>query len=122
MWRSIILSTFDDKTYLPYYSYIRYLDLNDLKELLIDSGFRGNIKERVTVCRYRKWCLTDSREFFSDEIGDYVFRDYETKGNKRLRSSKDMSIDTTLVVERVGAGECAAIVYEESLVCNLIAV
>jgi hypothetical protein len=45
MWRSIILSTFDDKTYLPYYSYIRYLDLNDLKELLNDSGFRDNIRE-----------------------------------------------------------------------------
>lgn len=44
MWRSIIWSTFG-KTYLPYYSYIRYLDLRDLKDLLADSGFKGQIRE-----------------------------------------------------------------------------
>ena len=40
MWRSIILSTFD-LTYLPYYSYIRYLDLDDLLNLLRDLKFAG---------------------------------------------------------------------------------
>lgn len=44
MWRSIILSTFD-KTYLPYYNYIRELDLTDLTNLISDSRFTGNIRE-----------------------------------------------------------------------------
>ena len=46
MWRSIILSTFD-LTYLPYYSYIRYLDLNDLLNLLRD----------LSGSKIRKWGL-----------------------------------------------------------------
>lgn len=44
MWRSIILSTFD-KTYLPYYNYIRNLDLTDLTNLIGDSRFIGRIRE-----------------------------------------------------------------------------
>lgn len=44
MWRSIILSTFE-RTYLPYYSYIRYLDLEDLKHLVSDPSFKGQIRE-----------------------------------------------------------------------------
>src|SRR5699024_6465433 len=44
MWRSIILSALD-QTYLPYYSYIRQLNLDDLSELLSHSGFKGKIKE-----------------------------------------------------------------------------
>jgi hypothetical protein len=43
MWRSIILSTFD-KTYLPYYNYIRNLDLTDLTNLIGDSRFIGRIR------------------------------------------------------------------------------
>ena len=44
MWRSILLSTID-QTYLPYHSYIRYLDLDDLSYLLGNTGFKGKIKE-----------------------------------------------------------------------------
>ena len=44
MWRSIILSALD-QTYLPYYSYIRQLNLDDLSELLSHSGFKGKIRE-----------------------------------------------------------------------------
>lgn len=44
MWRSIILSTLD-KTFLPYFSYIRYLDLEDLENLLRDATFAGGIAE-----------------------------------------------------------------------------
>ncbi|GAD93807.1 hypothetical protein ANI_1_2340024 [Paecilomyces variotii No. 5] len=88
MWRSIILSTFD-KTYLPYYNYIRELDLTDLTNLISDSRFTGKIRD----------------EFYDGELGDYAFRDqagYELKGNKRLRSSKT-SIDTAAIGERLGA-------------------
>ncbi|KKA24499.1 hypothetical protein T310_1528 [Rasamsonia emersonii CBS 393.64] len=85
MWRSIILSTFE-RTYLPYYSYIRYLDLEDLKHLVSDPSFKGQIRE----------------EFFSGEIGDYIFRDYETKGSKRLRSSRT-SPDAIWIVQKVGS-------------------
>lgn len=44
MWRSIILSTFG-RTYLPYYNYIRCLDLTDLATLFHDVKFSGNIRE-----------------------------------------------------------------------------
>lgn len=44
MWRSVIMSTLD-KTYLPYYSYVRYLDLDDLLELFKDSRFTGKTRE-----------------------------------------------------------------------------
>ncbi|KAH8424553.1 uncharacterized protein LDX57_002302 [Aspergillus melleus] len=71
MWRSIVLSTFG-QTYLPYYSYIRYLDLDDLIDLLKDTGFSGKIKD----------------DFFTPEVLDFVSRDYASKGNKRLRSSR----------------------------------
>lgn len=45
MWRSIILSTSDGETFLPYCDYIRYLDLDDFRELLTHSGFKGPIRE-----------------------------------------------------------------------------
>lgn len=44
MWRSIILSTFG-RTYLPYYSYIRCLNLTDLTTLLHDHRFTGKIRK-----------------------------------------------------------------------------
>ena len=43
-WRSIILSVFD-KTIFPYYQYLRYLDLRDLRQLLEDPKFRGRIEK-----------------------------------------------------------------------------
>lgn len=45
LWRSIVLSTLD-LTYLPYYSYIRYLDLDDLGNLL---GSGSTVKEYVIL-------------------------------------------------------------------------
>lgn len=107
MWRSIILSTFD-KTYLPYYSYIRELDLTDLTNLISDSRFTGKIREYdISISpRVPVGSLIMCSEFFSGELGDYAFRDqaeYELKGNKRLRSSKS-SIDTAAIGERLGAG------------------
>lgn len=45
MWRSIILSTSDGKTFLPYCDYIRYLDLDDFRELLTHTGFKGSLRE-----------------------------------------------------------------------------
>lgn len=45
MWRSIILSTFINETYLPYCSYIRYLDLYDLDELVRDDEFKTSFQE-----------------------------------------------------------------------------
>lgn len=44
MWRSVILSALD-QTYLPYCSFIRYLNLEDLSELLSHSGFKGKTHE-----------------------------------------------------------------------------
>ncbi|KAI9934692.1 hypothetical protein MW887_000309 [Aspergillus wentii] len=85
MWRSIILSTFD-KTYLPYYSYIRYLNLEDLLDLLRDPGFNGKVKD----------------EFFTPELHDFVFRDYELKGNKRLRSSRNLP-DNSWIMVKIGS-------------------
>jgi hypothetical protein len=41
MWRSIALSALD-RTYLPYYSYIRYLDLEDLGYLLGQTYINRN--------------------------------------------------------------------------------
>ncbi|PWY73645.1 hypothetical protein BO70DRAFT_364545 [Aspergillus heteromorphus CBS 117.55] len=71
LWRSIVLSTLD-QTYLPYYSYVRYLDLDDFGDLLRDPGFTTKTKE----------------DFFTPEILDFVSYGYQSKGNKRLRSSR----------------------------------
>lgn len=40
LWRTVILSALG-KTMLPYYNYIRVLDLYDLQLLLDDDKFRG---------------------------------------------------------------------------------
>ncbi|KAG2413669.1 hypothetical protein HFD88_002858 [Aspergillus terreus] len=71
MWRSIVLSTLN-QTYLPYYTYIRYLDYDDLIGLLDAPGFTGKIIE----------------DFFTPELVEFLGPQYETKGSKRLRSSK----------------------------------
>ncbi|GES57424.1 hypothetical protein ATEIFO6365_0001071200 [Aspergillus terreus] len=71
MWRSIVLSTLN-QTYLPYYTYIRYLDYDDLTGLLDAPGFTGKIIE----------------DFFTPELVEFLGPQYETKGSKRLRSSK----------------------------------
>ncbi|KAH1977713.1 hypothetical protein KXW18_003127 [Aspergillus fumigatus] len=85
MWRSIVLSALD-QTYLPYYSYIRYLDLNDLSNLLSHSSFTGKIKD----------------EFFTPELRDLVSQDYELKGSKRLRSLRTLP-DSDWILSKIGA-------------------
>ncbi|EAW18651.1 uncharacterized protein NFIA_086060 [Aspergillus fischeri NRRL 181] len=95
MWRSIVLSALD-QTYLPYYSYIRYLDLNDLSNLLSHSSFTGKIKD----------------DFFTPELRDLVSHGYELKGNKRLRSLRTLP-DNDWILSKIGAelpryAECPA--------------
>ncbi|KAL2830734.1 hypothetical protein BJY01DRAFT_226938 [Aspergillus pseudoustus] len=70
LWRSIVLSTLD-LTYLPYYSYIRYLDLDDLGNLL---GSGSTVKD----------------ELFTPELAEFVSREYVTEGNKRRRSPRNL--------------------------------
>lgn len=48
MWRSIIQSALPTaKTVLPYFSYLRQLNLRDLDNLLYDGKFRGNVEKFV---------------------------------------------------------------------------
>ncbi|KAL4917313.1 hypothetical protein BDW62DRAFT_184210 [Aspergillus aurantiobrunneus] len=70
LWRSIVLSTLD-MTYLPYYSYIRYLDLDDLGNLL---GSGPTVKD----------------ELFTPELLEFVSREYVSEGNKRRRSPRTL--------------------------------
>ena len=48
LWRTLILSSLG-KTAYPYCSYIRVLNLGDLKELLEDFKFQGTISELVFI-------------------------------------------------------------------------
>jgi hypothetical protein len=102
MWRSIVLSALD-QTYLPYYSYIRYLDLNDLSNLLSHSSFTGKIKEYVSRRDLRELYLTRCSEFFTPELRDLVSYDYEPKGNKRLRSLRNLP-DNDWILSKIGTG------------------
>ncbi|PTU19329.1 hypothetical protein P175DRAFT_0298284 [Aspergillus ochraceoroseus IBT 24754] len=70
LWRSILLSTLD-QTYLPYHRYIRYLDLDDLGDLL---GSNKDVKD----------------ELFTPELLDYVSQEYVSEGNKRRRSPRTL--------------------------------
>ncbi|KAE8364888.1 hypothetical protein BDV27DRAFT_144942 [Aspergillus caelatus] len=78
MWRSITLSVLEH-TYLPYYSYIHYLDLEGLWHLLCDLAF------------------------FTPEIDDYLSPAYWMKGNRWLRSSAK-SFDKDFVLLTIGSG------------------
>ncbi|RAL11604.1 uncharacterized protein BO97DRAFT_369990 [Aspergillus homomorphus CBS 101889] len=80
LWRSIALSSLD-QTYLPYYGYLRYLDLDDLGDLLKDPKFTGQVRD----------------DFYTPELLEIVSPDYQQKGNKRLRYSSrasDLSADS----------------------------
>ncbi|KAE8151281.1 hypothetical protein BDV25DRAFT_152844 [Aspergillus avenaceus] len=99
MWRSIALSTLD-QTYLPYYSYIRYLDLEDLGYLL-GQGYINRNKE----------------VFFTPELTDYISQDYGIKGNKRLRSSKSFDIEHTLV--KIGSAIVKRSMSIRGMSCNV---
>ncbi|EED20574.1 conserved hypothetical protein [Talaromyces stipitatus ATCC 10500] len=105
MWRSIILSTSEGKTYLPYCDYIRYLDLDDFRELLTHFGFKSRIRD----------------DFFTSGIGDLIYQDYESKGHKRLRSSKEDLTNTSWVIQRVGTCQslqCIAVNYKSNVSGN----
>ncbi|KAH1409642.1 hypothetical protein KXV95_005335 [Aspergillus fumigatus] len=97
MWRSIVLSALD-QTYLPYYSYIWYLDLNDLSNLLSHSSFTGKIKD----------------EFFTPELRDLVSQDYELKGSKRLRSLRTLP-DSDWILSKIGAAPFMVVLKAEKI-------
>ncbi|KAH8691290.1 hypothetical protein BGW36DRAFT_304777 [Talaromyces proteolyticus] len=80
MWRSLILSTWQEKTYLPYCKYIRYLNLDDLRELMSDLGMK---KTRD--------------EFIAGDLDKLIYRD----GRAGFRTSTG-SLNYSAVVERVG--------------------
>ncbi|PLB48017.1 hypothetical protein P170DRAFT_386160 [Aspergillus steynii IBT 23096] len=101
MWRSIVLSTFG-QTYLPYYSYIRYLDLDDLDYLLKDSGFTGKIKQ----------------DFFTPEVLDFVSKDYSSKGSKRLRSSRIFP-DNEWIMTKLGGAIVERATSIRGMSCNI---
>ncbi|KAL4880463.1 hypothetical protein BJY04DRAFT_191329 [Aspergillus karnatakaensis] len=70
LWRSIVLSTLEaGMTYLPYYTFLRYLDLDDLGNLL---GMGNAVKD----------------ELFTPELAEFVSKDYVVEGNKRRRSAR----------------------------------
>lgn len=49
-------------------------------------------------------CIPNSdSEFFSDDLQDFLTPDYESKGTKRLRSSKDFP-DSNSVLIKCGSG------------------
>ncbi|KAL4743817.1 hypothetical protein BDV11DRAFT_177464 [Aspergillus similis] len=82
LWRSIVLSTLD-LTYLPYYSYIRYLDLDDLGNLL---GSGSTVKE----------------QFFTRELLEFVSREHLKDGNKRRRV-QTTAIDNEWIKRKLGS-------------------
>ncbi|CBF70537.1 hypothetical protein AN5933.2 [Aspergillus nidulans FGSC A4] len=82
LWRSIVLSTLD-LTYLPYYSYIRYLDLDDLGNLL---GSGPSVKE----------------QFFTRELLEFVSHERLKDGNKRRRV-QTTAIDNEWIKRKLGS-------------------
>ncbi|PYI10405.1 hypothetical protein BO78DRAFT_458515 [Aspergillus sclerotiicarbonarius CBS 121057] len=101
LWRSIILSTLG-QTYLPYHSYIRYLDLDDFEDLLKDPGFTKKMKE----------------DFFTPELLDFVSHDYQAKGNKRLRSSR-LVPDNDWVMVKIGTAIVQKTMSIRGMSCNV---
>ncbi|RDW90759.1 uncharacterized protein DSM5745_02534 [Aspergillus mulundensis] len=84
LWRSIVLSTLD-LTYLPYYSYIRYLDLDDLGNLL---GTGSAVKDQL----------------FTPELLEFVSQEYVSEGNKRRRSPRTLPDNESIKV-KFGSGQ-----------------
>ncbi|RAQ59922.1 hypothetical protein COH20_002486 [Aspergillus flavus] len=72
MWRSITLSALG-RTSLPYYNYIRYLDLEGLQKVL--GGDSRHVYPNT---------------FFTPELDDELPHDYGMIGKERLRSSSDL--------------------------------
>ncbi|KAL4931337.1 uncharacterized protein BDV17DRAFT_256655 [Aspergillus undulatus] len=91
LWRSIVLSTLD-MTYLPYYSYIRYLDLDDLGNLL---GSGSTVKD----------------ELYTSELLEFVSQEYVVEGNKRRRSPRQLP-DNEWIKVKLGS----AIVRKNALI------
>ncbi|KAL4785158.1 hypothetical protein BJX76DRAFT_347213 [Aspergillus varians] len=91
LWRSIVLSTLG-LTYLPYYSYIRYLDLDDLGNLL---GSGSTVKD----------------ELYTPELLELVSHEYVPEGNKRRRSPRTLP-DNEWIKVKLGS----AIVQKNALI------
>ncbi|KAE8372729.1 hypothetical protein BDV26DRAFT_88129 [Aspergillus bertholletiae] len=100
MWRSIALSALGF-TYLPYYSYIRYLDLEDLGYLLGQTYIKKN-----------------REAFFTPELDDYLSHDYGMKGNKRLRSAPK-SVDNEYAVSKIGSAIIKRPTLIRGISCNV---
>ncbi|KAL2834403.1 hypothetical protein BDW59DRAFT_137791 [Aspergillus cavernicola] len=98
LWRSIVLSTLGG-TYLPYCDFIRYLDLDDLGNLL-SSG--PSAKD----------------EFFTPELLEFLSHEFVSEGNKRRRSPRTLP-DSDWTKVKLGS----AIVQRNSLIrgmsCNV---
>jgi len=63
MWRSIIQSALPtSKTILPYFSYLRQLNLRDLDNLLYDGKFRGSVEKFVRQLRHTHRLLIHSQQ------------------------------------------------------------
>lgn len=105
LWRSIVLSTLG-LTYLPYYSYIRYLDLDDLGNLLVAGP---SVKEYGLALKSQSDIHS---ELYTPELLDFVSSDYVAEGNKRRRSPRTLP-DNDWIKVKLGSGMC----FIESLPC-----
>ncbi|KAI5782729.1 hypothetical protein EDC01DRAFT_664723 [Geopyxis carbonaria] len=69
LWRSILLSTYERKTILPYSRYIRVLDLNDLDQLLEDLNKFRSLQEELFAGNLKDLhLLNDNGKLLSDKI------------------------------------------------------
>ncbi|RMZ38716.1 hypothetical protein CA14_011957 [Aspergillus flavus] len=84
MWRSITLSALG-RTSLPYYNYIRYLDLEGLQKVL--GGDSRHVYPNT---------------FFTPELDDELPHDYGMIGKERLRSSSDL-YSVEYAVSKIGS-------------------
>ncbi|KAB8261124.1 hypothetical protein BDV32DRAFT_148687 [Aspergillus pseudonomiae] len=99
MWRSIVMSALE-YMYLPYYTYIHYLDLEGL-EFLLCVLYHEDEKEA----------------FFTPEIDDYLSHEYEMKGNRRLRSSSK-SFDKDFVLFAISSAIVKRLTSIKGMACN----
>ncbi|KAH7139019.1 hypothetical protein B0J11DRAFT_501202 [Dendryphion nanum] len=82
LWRSIIASSLD-ATLFPYCRYIKTLDFRDLKNLLEDEKFKGNV----------------SKEFFSGPLSKFNLTHQITIGNNKRKWTRLRAID---ILDAVG--------------------
>lgn len=100
LWRSIILSSFN-KTVFPYCRYIRALNFRDLRYLLEDSKFKGDVVKYVkspirSTLHVR---LTLCRDFFADDLAIF------NVGMARTGKSKTpLRLDVISTIDAIGEG------------------